>query len=387
MNFESQIAGDNLAVDEETLRLRRRKIIIVCLILLVAVYGAILLIRALNSDHALMASNTIPTVTVVVPGRTVISTAVNATGSLAARREMPVGVVGEGGEVRSVLVEPGDWVKAGQVLARVERSVQSEQARSAAASLSVAQADARLAQNELERAQALVSRGFISKADIDRKTAARDQAVARVRVAEAQLREQQARNGRLDIRSPAAGLVLSRAVEPGQIVSAGSAVLFRIARDGEMEMLAKISETDLPRLSVGIAATVTPIGSARSYEGHVWQIAPIIDPQTRQGTARIALSYSKDLRPGGFAVASIVSGKGDVPVLPESALQNDARGSYVLVVNAGNTVERRNVTVGQVSQAGVAITAGLSGDEKVVALASGFLTVGQKVKPAVQQSR
>src|SRR3546814_6148128 len=70
--------------------------------------------------------------------------------------------------------------------------------------------------------------GFISQADIDSKTATRDAAVARVNVAKASLAETQARNGRLDIRAPAAGLVLTRDVETGQNVSAGSGVLFRV---------------------------------------------------------------------------------------------------------------------------------------------------------------
>ena len=73
----------------------------------------------------------------------------------------------------------------------------------------MARADAALAQNEFERSQSLVGRGFVSKADLDRKRAARDAANARVRVAEANLAEMRARIGRLDIRSPAAGLVLN----------------------------------------------------------------------------------------------------------------------------------------------------------------------------------
>src|SRR3546814_10799959 len=74
-------------------------------------------------------------------------------------------------------------------------------------------------------------------------TATRDAAVARVNVAKASLAETQARNGRLDIRAPAAGLVLTRDVEPGQIVSAGSGVLFRVALGGQMEMQAKLAES------------------------------------------------------------------------------------------------------------------------------------------------
>src|SRR3546814_2903743 len=71
---------------------------------------------------------------------------------------MPIGVVGEGGRVMRVLVEPGDWVRAGQALATIERSVQTQQTRSLAAQVEVARADARLAEAELDRAQALVGR-------------------------------------------------------------------------------------------------------------------------------------------------------------------------------------------------------------------------------------
>ena len=186
-----------------------------------------------------------------------------------------------------------------------------------------------LAQSELERAQALVQRGFISKADIDRKTATRDAANARVRVAQAQLGQSRARIGRLDVRAPAAGLVLDRMVEPGQVVSSGSGALFRIARGGEMELRAQLPETDLARVSPGIAASVTPVGSAQSYQGSVWQVSPIIDPQTRQGEARIAVPYNIALRPGGFASANIIAGQVDAPLLPESAVLSDEKGNYV----------------------------------------------------------
>src|SRR3546814_7607607 len=118
---------------------------------------------------------------------------ISAPGTIAARREMPVGVAGEGGRVTRVLVDAGTWVKAGQVLATVDRSVQSETAASLAAQVRVAEADAKLAQADLDRAKQLVSRGFISQADIDSKTATRDAAVASVNVAKASLAETQDR--------------------------------------------------------------------------------------------------------------------------------------------------------------------------------------------------
>ncbi|MBB6124511.1 efflux RND transporter periplasmic adaptor subunit [Sphingobium subterraneum] len=380
MNFESQFSGDTISQSE--IEVRRRRIMIAIGVLSVLFVLALVGLRIYRAGTDMPAPvDNRPLVTVVRPGRVLVDVAVEATGSLAARREMPVGVVGEGGQVQAVLVEPGDWVRSGQVLARVERSVQSEQSRSLGAQIAVAQADAKLAQADLDRAQALVSRGFISKADIDRKTATRDAAVARVRVAQAQYAEQRARVGRLDIRAPASGLVLTRGVEPGQVIGAGNGVLFRLAKDGQMELLARVAEADLPRMRPGISATVTPVGGDRSYTGQVWQVSPVIDPQTRQGTVRIALSYDKGLRPGGFASATIISGQGDAPVLPESALQHDEKGSFVYIAAPGDVIQRRDIKTGQISAQGVSIVAGLSGDERVVILAGGFVNPGQKVRP------
>lgn len=332
------------------------------------------------------AAGAAPNVTVVIPGRQDVEQLISANGTIAARREMPVGVSGEGGQVTRVLVEPGQWVAAGQVLATVDRAVQVQQLNSLAASVRVAQADADLAQAELDRARSLVDRGFISKADLDRKTATRDAAVARVRVAEAQVSEARARNSRLDIRAPAAGLVLTRQVEPGQVVSAGSGVLFRMARGGEMELLAQLAEADLQNLPVGTAATVTPVGSDLSIAGRVWQVSPVIDPQTRQGTVRIAVPYSAALRPGGFADAKLVAGRGRSPLLPESAVLSSPEGNYVYVVGKDNVVQRQKVTIGSVNDSGVAIASGLTGNERVVVLAGSFLNPGDKVKPVLQKS-
>jgi RND family efflux transporter MFP subunit len=321
------------------------------------------------------------TVTVVTPGTTTVAGTIEAPGTLAARRAMPVGVVGEGGQVVRVTVDAGDWVEAGQVLAVIDRSVQVQQAAAQSAQIDVARADANLAQANLDRALQLVARGFVSKADVDRLTATRDAAVARVRVAEAQLKEQRARNQRLDVLAPATGYVLSRNVERGQTVGAGTGALFTIAAGGEMEMLAQLSEEQLAKLSVGTPATVVPTGSDQRFTGQIWQLAPTIDQATRQGTARIALAFSQALRPGGFATATISSGSFTAPVLPESAVLADSKGSYVYVVGKDNKTERRAVKVGAVTANGIAITEGLSGSERVVLRAGGFLNPGETVNP------
>lgn len=391
MNYDTKIqasetdviepASDLLARDYDQDRAAKRRVWLVVLLAL-AVLIAIWFLVHRNSGDASMdsAADQIPVVTVVEPGKTSIVGKINATGTLAARREMPVGSVGEGGEVRAVLVDPGAWVKQGQILAVVDRSVQTQQQASQAAQVSVAQADARLAQADLDRALKLVDRGFISAADVDRLTATRDAAVARVKVAQATLRQLQAQAARLNIVAPAPGLVLQRHVEPGQVVSGGSSVLFTIAKDGQLELLAKLNEGDLASLSVGDVAQVTPVGSGKTFTGHIWQISPVIDDQTRQGTARIALEYDPALRPGGFASVSIDSGTVVAPLLPESAIQNDDKGSFVYTVDPKGIVHRRPIKTGLVTAKGIAITSGLNGTEKVVLRAGGFLNDGDKVK-------
>lgn len=389
MNRETPIRSNDsdrlVVVDDGTRRRKRIAIVGAALVAVVAIVLAMMMMGGGDKPAGEAAGGgnggQAPTVSVVVPGRQGVERTVTSTGTIAARVDMPVGVAGEGGQVVRVLVQPGQWVGAGQTLAVIERSVQSQEAAQLAASIQVARADYALAQNELDRAQALVDRGFVSKADVDRKRAARDSAAARVRVAQAQYNASRARIGRLDIRSPAAGLVLERNVEPGQVVSGGSGALFRVAQGGAMELLAQLSEADLASISVGSPATVTPVGTDRSFTGSVWQIAPVIDQQNRQGIARIALPSDRALRPGGFASVSIVAGSQQAPVLPESAILSDERGTYVYVVNASNKVERRPVKTGAVTSAGIAVVEGLSGQERVVLRAGGFLNPGQTVKP------
>ena len=391
MNYETQVKAEQADLSAaptiydddlvETRSKRRRYALIALVVVILA--GLVYWFVAGGESGSTGAPNDeqAPAVSVVAPGRTTIEGMINATGTLAARREMPVGSVGEGGRVVSVPVEPGQWVRAGQVLAVIDRSVQTPQATALAAQIEAARADAQLAQANLDRALQLVERGFISKADVDRLTATRDAAVARVKVAEAQLAERRARNAQLNIVAPAAGLLLTRDVEPGQVVGAGSGVLFSIAKGGEMELLADVGESELGQLAPGVSAEVTPVGTDKSFTGQVWQISPVIDEQDRQGTARVALAYAPELRPGGFASAVIRSGTIVAPLLPESAIQNDVQGAYVYIVGEDNKVVRRNVKTGIVTENGIAVIDGLTGTEKVVLRAGGFLAEGETVRP------
>ena len=372
------------AVPGEDVSSKRRKYAIIAIVAAIALVAAFFFMSGGEDDDpfaATQGASQVPLVTVVTPGRTTIAGTIQATGSLTARRELPVGSVGEGGRVISVPVDEGQWVRQGQVLVSIDRSVQAQQIEGARAQIGVAQADLNLAQANLDRALKLVDRGFISKADVDRLTATRDAARARVGVARATLGELQARTARLNIYAPASGLILTRAVEPGQTVGAGGAPLFTIAQGGEMELAAKLSEEDLAKVSVGQSATVTPVSSDKSYTGQIWQISPTIDETSRQGEARIALAYAPGLRPGGFASAVLNSGTIVAPLLPESAIQSDDKGRFVYVVGNDDRVHRKAVKTGIVTGEGVAVTEGLSGNERVVLRAGGFLADGDKVKP------
>jgi RND family efflux transporter MFP subunit len=387
MNYESAIPSSEISMMDDPVQraANRRPLIIaaaVAVALLLAYIGYNYFFGAKGDEEV---ASQAPMVTVMAPGKQQITRTINATGTVAARREIPVSIVGEGGRVTNVYVDAGDWVKQGQIMASIDRSVQSQQAAGLEASVGVSRADLNLAQANLDRAAQLVDRGFISKADIDRLTATRDSAAARLRVAQAQLNETRARNNRLNVVAPKAGFLLERNVEPGQTVTQGSGVLFLLAQNGEMELQAQLGEADLANISVGISTQVTPVGTDKNLTGQVWQISPTIDPQSRQGIAKIALGYDPALRPGGFASARIESGTSEVAVLPESALQNDSKGSFVYIVGADNKAVRRDVVIGATTAAGISVTSGLNGNERVVLRAGGFLSPGETVQPKVQK--
>jgi RND family efflux transporter MFP subunit len=391
MNLESSIhTGDTLIVRDRS-RQRRWLIVGAVVVVLVLVAAIMLFSRGGSKDAAQNAAaakaGQVPSVTVVVPGQTQIPRTITASGPLAAKRDQPVGIAGQGGRVVRVLVDAGSWVRAGQVLAVVDRSVQTQQAAQLAAQVEAAKANAALAQSNYERAVALKDRGFVSKAEIDSKKAERDSAFANVRVAQAQLAATRAQIGQLNVLAPTPGLILARNVEVGQIVSPGSGALFRLAEDGQMEMRAQLSQQDLASLHAGMPASVTPVGAQASIAGTVRLVAPVIDPQSRLGEVRITIPYTPDVKPGGFADARINSGTTTAPLLPQSAVLSDDKGNYVYIVNQKNEVERRDIKIGSVSDAGVTVAQGLSGSEAVVLSAGPFLNPGQKVNPKREAAR
>src|SRR3954462_1333883 len=147
MNYESakwsRDAIDDVVVDDAALakRRRRRRIIIAVAVLFAVAILGIFMLGGRGEKAAAPAADqgqTLPAVTVAAPGRRQVDRIITATGSLAARRDMPVGVPGSGGQIVRVLAQPGQWVAPGQVLAVIDRSVQIQQASQLAAQIQVA---------------------------------------------------------------------------------------------------------------------------------------------------------------------------------------------------------------------------------------------------------
>ena len=324
-----------------------------------------------------------PLVSVKAPGQSTITSLVSFTGGIVARYDMPIGVEGDGGRISAVLVESGDRVVQGQVLARLDPSVVSAQVANLQAAVEQSKAEAVLAEADYQRAAAVAnSVGALSKEEVDKRRSVVATSAARVKSAQAQLAEAQARFGRTDIRAPSAGLVLTRTAEVGQTAMAGGATLFRLARGGEIEMRAQAAEQDLPRLKVGQAVDVYLTGVPTPFHGTVRLVSAVIDPMTRLGEVRVALPQHPDLRPGAFARGDVKVGSDSRPIVPQTAVLADGTTNFVYVIGGGDKVTRRAVKVGGTQPQGIVISDGLDGTESVVTSAGAFLHEGEQVRVA-----
>ncbi|MEZ5459366.1 MAG: efflux RND transporter periplasmic adaptor subunit [Steroidobacteraceae bacterium] len=322
----------------------------------------------------------LPLVTVLAPGLSDVTTSVEFTGTINARDETAIAAEGEGARIAAVLVEAGDRVRRGQLLARLDTSVAQPQLRSIEAALAEARAAADLAAAEARRAEEVAASGALSAQEIERRRSAAVSAEAKVQVAAAQLAESRARLARTEIRAPSDGIILTRDAEVGQLATPSSGALFRLGRGGAIEMRGVVAEQDLPALAPGQLASVRITGVERAFEGKVRLIGAVIDPQTRLGSVRIDLPSDPQLRPGAFARAQVSVSRDQRPVLPQTALLADERGNYVLIVADGDKVERRDVQVDGTRTDGIVISAGLTGSERVVTTAGAFLREGERVR-------
>lgn len=347
---------------------------------LIAVLLAVRVTQHLAADRSVTNKGSIPSVTVTAAGLSTQPTTVSIIGTISARFDTPIGVEGDGGRVSAILVEAGDHVHRGQVLARIDTSVLEPQVANLQASLELARAESQLAAAEYRRAQAVGAAGALSAEETEKRRSNSVTAAAKVKVAAAQLAEAQAKLARAAVRAPAEGTLLTRTVEVGQTVAPG-ATLFRLAEGNEVELRGEVAEQDLSLLKVGQAVDVRLTGTSTVYPGRVRLLGAVIDPQTRLGVVRVSLTPDPNLRPGAFARAEVTVSNAQRIVLPQTAVLTDDKGSYVLVIDSQDKVERRAVKVSGMVANGVTIAEGIGQDDRVVATAGAFLQVGETVNP------
>jgi HlyD family secretion protein len=284
--------------------------------------------------------------------------------------------------VAEVFVEEGANVTRGQPLARLDDTLLKAQIDQSRANLAQQQVAADRAEAEAARVAGLDNEGVLSQEAIAERRLAARSARAAVAVAEAQLRDLQTRQARMVIRAPVAGRVLERTERPGDTSSPGT-VMFRMARDGLVELDAEVPETELGRVHVGDRADVE-IASGVVVQGRVRLVSPRVDQQTKLGRARIALPVRADLRPGGFARATILQPGRTVPAAPEAAIRYDADGASAMVVGDDNRVRRVPVRTGARAGGWVELVEGPPPGSRVALGGSAFVLEGDRVKVVEQ---
>jgi RND family efflux transporter MFP subunit len=343
--------------------------------------------------------------------REVVERAV-VTGTLVPREEILVSPEVEGLRITEVLVEEGDEVEKGEVLARLSKDLLQAQlaqtdAAVARAAAGISQAENTIVQAEaaqveaaqaLERARTLMRSGNTTEAVLEQRVsaaraaegrlaAARDAlriAQAERRSAEAQRQELQVRLDRTDIKAPQAGIVSRKNARIGATASAAGDPLFRIIANGEIELEGEVTETQLVRIREGAPAQVT-IDPGRTVEGRVRNVSPEVDRSTRLGRVRIALPKDPALRIGSFSRGTVELARRTGVAVPLSAVIYDTKGATVQVVVDGR-VEVRRVRTGLSAEGVMQIEEGVKAGELVVTRAGSFLRDGDTIRPVVAET-
>lgn len=367
---------------------------------------------AAGSEAALIEVS-VPVVTVDQAAERAISRTVFAVGSLVSREDVLVGarVQMEGIWLDTILVEVGEYVEKGQVMATLDRAVllvrlDQQNAEIAKAEAGIAQAKAGIVEAEasereaalaLARASELAKGDIVSQEKLEQRKSAAAIAIARLDaqqqnlaalkadklLAEARRRETALNLSHTELTAPESGLVASKAAKVGQTATLSGEPLFRIIRDGDIELEAEIVDRDLSFLAAGQRAEATIAGFADVISGKIRLIDPIVDEKTRLARVRLSLDRAPGLRPGLFAQVKIETETRRSVVIPQSALQTETgRGHSVKIVENG-IVRKREVVTGLSDRDGVEIVSGLRAGEFVVARAAGFLRDGDRVDPNI----
>lgn len=325
------------------------------------------------------------TVAVAPAGTRPMLRVVSGDGSVVAWQELILGADIGGLRVIEVAVEEGDTVHAGQLLARLDDSVLSAQAAQAEAAVAEAAAALEMARADLARAEELLRSRTGTRQNLEQRQSAARQAEARLISARARRDETAARLAQTRILAPTDGVVSRRAALLGSVPAPGQE-MFRILRDGRLELDARIPELDLAGVEPGQEVRVRH--GDRVIPARVRAVAPTVAPETRLGLVHIALPANSGLRPGMFARAEILAGKREVVALPAEAVVFREGAPVAFVLPEGSDrVELRRIAAGAHRDGTVEVTEGIRAGERVVVAGAGFLSDGDHVRLATPLPR
>ena len=319
------------------------------------------------------------TVSAVTVAQTSLNRTVTASGTVSAWEEVPVAAETGGLTAVAVYVDEGSYVRQGQPLVQMNDVLLRAQLQQQQAQVQLAQANVARDDAALDRAQQLKERGFLSQASLDTALANQRSSTANLAAARAALSETQTRLNQSTIRAPVGGLIISRSVTKGQIIAAGTE-LFRMVRDGRLELDAQVPETELGLVRAGQSATVTS-SEAGQTTGSVRIVTPEVNATTRLGLARISLAPGAQLRPGMFARADIAVGDQPATTVPTGAVLYRDNKPGVFVVRGDSTVHFQPVTILSRTETQTAVS-GVAVGVRVAVDGAGFLNEGDRVNVA-----
>jgi membrane fusion protein, multidrug efflux system len=286
------------------------------------------------------------------------------------------------GKIARRMVDVGQTVKAGQVLAVLDSQDVLPAINAQAAQVEVAKTDYKLQQNETRRQQELRDKGFVSGAALERQVAAADAADARVKAAQSQLANAQNGLNFQTLRADKAGVVIAIDAEAGSVVAAGQSVV-RVAQLGEKEIVVNVSEraVGLIKTARGFAAHFDAL-PGKLYLAKLRELSPAADTASRTYTARLSLIDPDDaLKLGMSATVRLELGEAQAIVIPNTALYTrDSSTRVWLVDRASETVRAVEIKTGESTNDGVAVASGLKPGDLVVTAGANLLQPGQKVR-------
>jgi RND family efflux transporter MFP subunit len=286
------------------------------------------------------------------------------------------------GKVVRRQAEIGQRVRAGQVLAQLDPRDYQLAADAARAQVAAASTNRDLAAADFQRYRALRDQNFISGAELERRETALKAAQAQLEQAQAQLSAQGNQAKYADRIADVSGVVTAVEAEPGQVVSAGQAVV-RIAQDGPRDVVFSIPEDKVAGVQPGSLVTVKPWADKASFSGKVREVAASADPVTRtfpvkvavDAAAQLPLGTTVNVYPQALSMAGLQAIK-----LPTSALRKEGQGTAVWVLDTQTmTVRSQAVDVATADGNEAVIAGGLQPGMQVVSAGVHVLSPGQKV--------